>query len=887
MVEKKKLFLVDGSSYIYRAFFALPHLSTSDGIPTNAVYVFTAMLQRLVNDYKPSLIAIVLDAPGPTFRHEVYQSYKANRPKMPDSLAAQIPYIKEVIQAFNIPVVEKEGFEADDIIATLAKQAEADGAEVTIITGDKDLLQLVTGHITLFDTMKDTATDVDAVKKKIGVTPEQAIEVFGLTGDKIDNVPGVPGIGDKTAIELIQQFGSIEAIYQNLDAIPKKKVREALSNHREQAFLSRQLVTVDTSVPIDSKWNELQIGEPDLEALRQLYKRFEFTRFLKNLPREQAKNKNYQLISNLDEARTLLSRLREQGIFALDLETTSEDPMRAEIVGVSFACKEHEAFYIPVAHRNVEQQVEKELLLRELKSLLEDERIKKIGQNLKYEFIIFKRHGITLRGIYCDTMIASYLLNPSKHNHNLDDIAMDYLDYRTTSFKEVTGSGKTAVPFDQVAIETAKNYACEDSDITYILSGLLLPRLKEDGFQELFTEVELPLLKVLAYMEMAGVKINEGLLKKLSEEYAITLDAITKKIYELAGDEFNINSPQQMGKILFEKLKLPGAKKTKTGYSTDISVLTNLARVHPLPAEILSFRTLSKLKSTYIDSMPDLVNPQTGRIHTSYNQTVTATGRLSSSKPNLQNIPIRTVEGKRIRAAFITEPGWKMLSADYSQIELRILAHLSQDQTLLDAFVHDEDIHTRTAAEIWGVKPQEVTAQMRREAKVINFGIVYGMSAFGLSQQLEIEPRLAQAYIDDYFRKYKGVQRYSDEVIKDAQEKGYAITLLNRRRYLPEIKSGNVTARKFAERTAINTPIQGTAADLIKVAMIRIFDKMRQEKFAGRMILQVHDELIFEAPEPEIEPLSRLVKVEMEGVIQMSVPLKVDMSWGNNWSEVL
>jgi DNA polymerase-1 len=887
MNEKKKLFLVDGSSYIYRAFFALPQLSTSDGIPTNAVYGFTTMLNRLVNDYKPSLIAIVLDAPGPTFRHEVYQSYKANRPRMPDSLAAQIPSIKEVIQAFNIPVVEKAGFEADDIIATLAKQAEADGAEVTIITGDKDLIQMVTGYITLFDTMKDTLTDMDAVKKKIGVTPEQATEVFGLTGDKVDNVPGVPSIGEKTAIELIQQFGSIEAIYQNLDAIPKKKLREALSNHREQAFLSRQLVTVDTRVPIDSKWNELQIGEPDLEALRQLYKRFEFTRFLKNLPREQAKNKNYQLISNLEETRTLLDRLREQGMFALDLETTSEDPMRAEIVGVSFACKEHEAFYIPVAHRNVAQQVDKALLLQELKPLLEDKNIKKIGQNLKYEFIIFKRHGITLRGIYCDTMIASYLLNPSKHNHNLDDIAMDYLDYRTTSFKEVTGSGKSAVTFDAVPIEPAKDYACEDSDITYILSGLLLPKLKEDGFQELFTEVELPLLEVLAYMEMAGIKINGVLLKQLSEEYAVTLDAITKKIYELAGDEFNINSPQQMGKILFEKLKLPGAKKTKTGYSTDISVLTNLARVHPLPAEILSFRTLSKLKSTYIDSMPDLVNPQTGRIHTSYNQTVTATGRLSSSEPNLQNIPIRTEEGKRIRAAFITEPGWKMLSADYSQIELRILAHLSQDQTLIDAFVHDEDIHTRTAAEIWGVKPHEVTKQMRREAKVINFGIVYGMSAFGLSQQLEIEPRLAQAYIDDYFRKYKGVQRYIDEVIKDAQEKGYALTLLNRRRYLTEITSGNVPARKFAERTAINTPIQGTAADLIKVTMIRIFNKMRQQKLAGRMILQVHDELIFEAPEEEIESLSRLVKAEMENVLEMSVPLKVDMSWGNNWSEVL
>ncbi len=887
MVEKKKLFLVDGSSYIYRAFFALPQLSTSDGIPTNAVYGFTTMLNRLVNDYQPSLIAIVLDAPGPTFRHEVYQSYKANRPRMPDSLAAQIPSIKEVIQAFNIPVVEKEGFEADDIIATLAKQAEAAGAEVTIITGDKDLLQLVTGHITLVDTMKDTVTDVDAVNKKIGVTPEQAIEVFGLTGDKIDNVPGVPGIGEKTAIELIQQFGSIEAIYQNLDAIPRKKVREALDKHREQAFLSRQLVTVDSSVPVDSKWNELQIGEPDIEVLRQLYKRFEFTRLLKNLPREKAKNKNYQLISNLDAARMLLSRLREQGIFALDLETTSEDPMRAEIVGVSFSCKEHEAFYIPVAHRNVEQQVEKGLLLQELKPLLEDESIKKIGQNLKYEFIIFKRHGITLRGVYCDTMIASYLLNPSKHNHNLDDIAMDYLDYRTTSFKEVTGSGKNALTFDAVPIEPAKDYACEDSDITYILSGLLLPRLKEDGFQELFTEVELPLLEILGYMEMAGVKIDGGLLKQLSEEYALTLEAITKKIYALAGEEFNINSPQQMGKILFEKLKLPGAKKTKTGYSTDISVLTNLARVHPLPAEIVSFRTLSKLKSTYIDSMPELVNPQTGRIHTSYNQTVTATGRLSSSEPNLQNIPIRTEEGKRIRAAFITEPGWKMLSADYSQIELRILAHLSQDQTLIDAFVHDEDIHTRTAAEIWGVKPQEVTSQMRREAKVINFGIVYGMSAFGLSQQLEIEPRLAQAYIDDYFRKYKGVQRYIDEVIKEAQEKGYAITLFNRRRYLPEITSGNVTARKFAERTAINTPIQGTAADLIKVAMIRIFNKMREQQLTGRMILQVHDELIFEAPEPEIELLSRLVKAEMEGVIKMSVPLKVDMSWGNNWSEVL
>ena len=886
MTKNNKLILVDGSSYIYRAFFALPQLSTSDGVPTNAVYGFATMLNRLIQDFQPSLMAIVLDAPGPTFRHDVYHSYKANRPKMPDSLAAQIPLIREVITAFNVPAVERAGYEADDIIATLARQAEADGADVTIITGDKDLYQLVSPHITLFDTMKDALCDEEAVKKKIGVTPGQAIEVFGLMGDSVDNVPGVPGIGDKTAIALVQEFGSIENLYQNLASVTRKKVRETLYTHKEQAFLSRQLVTVDTSVPLEQRWTELVIGAPDTEALRSLYKRLEFTKLLKNLPRGQAAGKLYHLIIAMEEVRQLFARLREQGIFALDLETTSQDPMRAEIVGISFAFQEHEAFYIPVAHKNVERQVGREELLQELKPLLEDESLRKIGQNIKYEFIIFKRCGITLRGIYCDTMIASYLLNPSKHNHNLDDIAMDYLDHRTTTFKEVTGSGKNAVTFDQVEIGAARDYACEDSDITFIVAKMLLPKLREDGFDALYNEVELPLLEVLADMEMAGIRIDAALLKQLSEEYAVTLASITEKIYQLAGEEFNINSPQQMGKILFDKLKLPGAKKTKTGYSTDISVLTNLARVHPLPAEILSFRTLAKLKSTYIDSMPELVNPQTGRIHTSFNQTVTATGRLSSSEPNLQNIPIRTDEGKRIRAAFITEPGWKMLSADYSQIELRILAHLSGDTTLIDAFVHDQDIHTRTAAEIWGVQPEEVTAQMRREAKVINFGIVYGMSSYGLSQQLEIEPRLAQAYIDDYFRKYKGVQDYIDRVIKSAQEKGYVATLLNRRRYVPEITSSNMTARKFAERTAINAPIQGTAADLIKVAMIRIFNRMRTEQYTGRMILQVHDELIFEAPEQEIERLRDLVKHEMEGVLEMSVPLKVDISWGNNWSEV-
>ncbi len=885
MNENRKLFLIDVSSYFYRAYFALPYFSTSDGLPTNAIYGFTTMLQKLIREHHPACLAAILDCPEPTFRHEVYHEYKANRPKMPDNLSAQIPYIKKIIQAFNIPAIEKPGFEADDIIGTLARQAEKSGMEVVIISGDKDMLQLVSQGITILDTMKDSVFDVETVEKKFGVGPDKIIEIFGLIGDASDNVPGVPGIGPKTAEQLIKQFGSIDGIYKNLSEIRKKNVKQSLIEFKDQAYLSRELVTIDTRVPLDKSWQDLSAVPPDEENLRQLYRKLEFARLLKQLTPEKQVEKTYQLLTDNEQIRNLFSDLRSHGFFALDFETTSENPMLAEIVGISFSFQENKAYYIPIAHKDLEGQPDREFVLSELKPVIEDSRIKKTGHNIKYEYILFKRHGINLRGISFDTMIASYIINPSKYRHNLDAVSLDYLDFRTTTYKDVVGTGRNALTFDQVPVEAAKNYACEDSDVTFLLSQKLLTKINDGGFKELYYQVEIPLIEVLALMEMTGVKVDQKHLKELSEEFGRELEGIEKKIYELAGIEFNINSPKQLGEILFERLNLPVQKRTKTGYSTNVETLNELSKIHPLPAEILSYRSLAKLKSTYIDNMPDIINPATGRVHTSYNQTITATGRLSSSNPNLQNIPIRTEEGVRIREAFVTEPGWKMLSADYSQIELRVLAHLSEDETLVDAFLKDEDVHSRTASEIWGVKPREVTARMRREAKVINFGIIYGMSSFGLAKELDIGPGVAQAYIDDYFKKYRGVRSYLDRVLDFARAEGYVATLMNRRRYLPEIKAKNASVRKFAERTAINAPVQGSAADLIKMAMLRISEALEKNGLRARMIIQVHDELVFEVPEQETEDLIILVKQAMENVIKLKVPLKVDINWGANWRE--
>jgi len=887
MTHRAKLFLIDGSSYLFRAFYALPHLSNSKGIPTNAIYGFTQMLLKVLKEHHPSYLAIVFDSKAPTFRSEIYEAYKANRPPMPEALASQIPYIKKIIEGYRIPTLEKEGYEADDLIATVAKKASSE-MEVVIITGDKDILQLVNDRITVYDTMKEKRFGAEEVKERFGVEPEKVIEVMGLAGDPIDNIPGVPGIGEKTAIELIKKFGSIENLLNHLDEIPQKKLREKLEQFGDQARLSRKLAELPTDLPLSFQIEDFMISSPDLRTLRELFKELEFNKLLKELPAEESpqdRKRDYRLILKEEEFLSLLEDLRKASWIAIDLETTSPYPMWAHLVGISLSYHPHQAFYIPVGHQVAHPlpQLPLSRVLEGLKPILEDPSIQKVGQNIKYEWIVLKRYGVELQGIRCDTMIASYLLNPTKHHHNLSELAREYLDRELIEYQEVVGS--KGMTFDRVELEKAKDYGGQDADVTLQLSHHLLPKLKGEGLLRLFDEVEMPLAIVLAKMEMNGVKIDTEFLREFSKEIEIQLQQKIERIYGLAGEVFNINSSQQLGKILFEKLKLPVIKKTKTGFSTDVEVLEKLSLQHELPLEILGYRNLTKLKSTYVDALPKLVHPETGRVHTSYNQTVTATGRLSSSDPNLQNIPVRTEEGNRIRQAFIPDKGWWMVSADYSQIELRILAHLSQDETLIEAFKKDEDIHSRTASEIFRVPMEKVTPLMRRQAKVINFGIIYGMSAYGLSQQLGTEPKIAQTYIEEYFKRYTGVQAYIEKSLEEARAKGYVTTLLQRRRYLPEINSPTTSIRQASERIAINTPLQGTAADIIKVAMIRIQDRLEKLRLKTKMIMQVHDELVFEVPEEEMERASPMIRQEMESVMELSIPLRVSLSSGKNWAE--
>ena len=887
MADRPRLFLIDGSSYIYRAFYAIGHLSNSRGLPTNAIFGFTQMLLKVLKEHQPDYLAVVLDSKAPTFRSEVYKEYKANRPAMPEALVPQIPYIRRIIKEYRIATLEMEGFEADDLIGTVAKGLASE-VDVVIITGDKDILQLVSDQIQVYDTMKGKRVGVEEVIHRFGVRPEKVVEVMGLAGDAIDNIPGVPGIGEKTAIELIKNFGSIENLLTHLDEVRQKKLRENLEVYGEQAQLSRQLATIHTDVPITYGLNDFAPGSPNLSGLREIFKELEFNKLLKELPEEKKLDEShYRLITDQKECLALLEDLKKVKSFAIDLETTSPYPMWADLVGVSFAHTPHQAFYIPLGHRHPEAKNQLPLpwTLEQLRPILEDREVKKVGQNLKYDWIVLKRYGIHIQGIYCDTMIASYLLNPTKHNHNLSEIAREYLDRTVMDFKEVAGAGKKAVTLDQVDPEKVKDYSCEDADVALQLSHILLPKLEEEGFKDLFDQVEIPLLIVLAKMEMNGVKIDRDLLQEYSKEMESQLLQKVERIYGLAGEIFNINSSQQLGKILFDKLKLPVVKKTKTGYSTDGDVLTKLSVQHDLPLEILGYRNLSKLKSTYLDALPKLIHPKTGRIHTSYNQTVTATGRLSSSDPNLQNIPIRAEEGSRIRQAFIPEEGWAIVSADYSQIELRILAHLSHDETLVEAFQKDEDIHARTASEIFGVPMDQVTPSMRREAKVINFGIIYGMSAYGLSQQLGSDPKIAQAYIDEYFKKYPKVQTYIENSLEEARQKGYVTTLLHRRRYFPDIQSPTTAIRQASERMAINSPLQGTAADIIKVAMIHIQNRIEELGLLIKMVMQVHDELVFEVPEEELQKALPMIQNEMETVMELSVPLKVSIHSGKNWAE--
>ncbi len=890
MNEEKILYLIDGSAYIYRAYHAIRGLSNSKGFPTNAVFGFTRMLLKLIDDKSPEYLVMFFDAKGPTFRHEMYSDYKANRPPMPEDLSVQIPFIREVTRGFDVQLFDLPGYEADDLIGTVKQKAENSGYRVVMVTGDKDFMQLVSGQSTIWDPMKDKIIDSASIQKEYDLEPKKMIDVMGLSGDKADNIPGVPGIGMKTAVKLVNTFGSMESLYQQIDTITKKKQKENLITYKDQAFLSRKLVTIDTSVPLPFSLEDFRYSGPDRAKLSHLFKELEFRQLQKDFPvKSDLSNKKYIQILDRESFSDLIKQLEAAQLIAVDTETTSKNPMKAKLVGLSFATKPHEAFYIPCAHDylGAPEQLDLSFVLTALKPLLENPDLSKVGQNIKYDWMVLVRHGIHLDGVVFDTMLASYLMNPSVRAHSLDQIALDLLDHKTIEYEEVAGKGKNAVDFNEVPLEEAGPYAAEDADITLMAFNALMPKIEAAGLSELMENVEMPLVPVLMNMEMTGISVDKDKLRDLSGSFETRLSDLESHIYLMAGETFNIRSSQQLGTILFEKLQLPVQKKTKkkTGYSTDVDVLTTLAGHHELPALILQHRTLAKLKSTYTDALLDLVNPETGRIHTSYNQTVTATGRLSSSNPNLQNIPVKTDEGREIRRAFIPRDGWIMLAADYSQIELRILAHYSEDSILIDSFLNDEDIHTRTATEVFRTFPELVTPDLRRQAKVINFGIVYGMSPFGLSRELGISPKMAKAYIDSYFSRYRGVKEYMNQTIESAKSTGKTDTLLGRIRFLPDIKSSNKNLREAAERIAINTPIQGTAADLIKVAMIQLDCALKEKGYRTAMLLSVHDEIVFEVPPEELEAVRALAREIMEGVWDLKVPLKVNLESGSNWAE--
>ncbi len=872
----KKLVIVDGSSYFYRAYFAIRGLATKEGFPTNAIYGFVQMIRKVLKELKPDYFAIAFDSKGPTFREEKFKEYKAQRPEMPDDLMIQLPYIKEIVDAYNIPRLEMEGYEADDIIGTLVEKFRGK-VDIIIISGDKDLFQLVGKGVVVYDTMREIKYDEDGVVRKLGVPPEKVVDYLALVGDTSDNIPGIPGIGPKTAVKILSQFNSVEDLFKNLDKLPKK-LREKLEKHQDLVFLSKDLATIRRDLPLEVSLEDLKIKEPNYEKLRKIFKKLEFNSLLKELPPEVSiDHSGYLNVQDGEILKKVFEVIKRSKEISFDTETTDLQPMLADLVGLSIAWDKGKAAYFPVGHKGG-ANLDRKTLEEYLKEVFEDEAVKKIGHNIKFDYLVFLNQGWGIKGIYFDTLVASYLINPQKKSHTLDALSQEYLDHTPISYKEALKGARNLSLVDADKVST---YCCEDADIALRLKEKLSEEIKKEDMEYLFYEVEMPLVEVLTYMEFWGVKVDVEKLKELSQEFSKKLKEITEKIYELAGMSFNIASSKQLAHVLFEKLKLPPVKKTKTGYSTDSEVLESLLPVHPIISYILQFRTYSKLKSTYIDSLPQLINPKTGRIHTSYNQTVTATGRLSSSNPNLQNIPIRGEEGSRIREAFVPEDGYLFLSADYSQIELRILAHLSGDEKLIEAFKRGEDIHTRTALEVFG----DVNPELRRKAKTINFGIIYGMTPYGLSKQLGIEPKEAKRYIESYFAKYPKVKEFLDRTVKEAEERGFVRTMLGRKRYIPELRSKNRNVKQLGVRTALNTPIQGSAADLIKVAMVNLFRRMRRDYPRVKMIIQVHDELVFEVPEEEVEEFKKVCKEIMERAMELKVPLEVELGVGRNWKE--
>jgi len=894
-----RLFLIDASAFAYRAFFAIRGLTNSKGQPTNAVYGFARILLKLLREHHPSHVAVVFDAPGKTFRDEMYPEYKANREAMPEELSSQFPLLHELVKAFNIPIFLQKGVEADDIMGTLARRAEAEGVETILVTSDKDMLQLVGDKVKVFDPGKGDSGawyGVEEVRERFGCDPAHVIDALGLMGDTADNVPGVRGIGPKTAKTLMEKYGSLDGIYEHIGEL-KGKQREKLEADRDIALLSRELVTIKTDVDLPLTIDDCRRGEEDRGKLAEVFHALEFQSLLEEyLPdASQTETTDYRLVLTREQLEAAVAEMRGAGVFAVDTETTSTDPMRADLVGVSMSCSEGRAYYIPVGHTKeslaaVRERPKGRLLDREsaldlLRPLLEEAAIAKVGHNIKYDLIVLARAGIQLAGIGLDTMVASYLTDAGRMRHNLEEVSLHYLKRKMIPISDLIGKGSKAVTFDTVPVDRACEYACEDADITWRLTGVFQPLLSERGLQDLFDRVEGPLLLVLARMEQAGVGVDLGVFEELQKEVEGRLKTLEADIHETAGEPFQINSPKQLQEILFGKLGLKPIRKTKTGYSTDMEVLEVLAHEHPLPEKVLEYRVLEKLRGTYIEALPKLVNPDTGRIHTSFNQAVAATGRLSSSDPNLQNIPVRTEMGKRIREGFVPQDtSRKLISADYSQIELRILAHLSGDAHLQEAFSHDADIHQETAARVFGVMQELVTPEMRRQAKAVNFGVIYGISAFGLSRNLGISNADAGRFIDQYFEQYPGVRAWIDATLQQAAADGYVTTLLNRRRYVPELTSRNVSMRRAAERIATNTPVQGSAADIIKLAMIRLDAALAGT--GAHLILQVHDELVVEAPASEAEETAGVMKRIMEEAMELDVPIRVDVGIGNNWAEI-
>jgi len=888
------LYLVDGSSYLYRSFYAVKGLRNKEGLPTNAVFGFLNMILKILKAKSPSHMAVAFDTRTPTFRHERYPEYKAHRDKLPEELEIQIPYIKEALRLLGVPILEMEGFEADDILGTLARETADSGGEAVLVASDKDFFQLLSDGIRMWDTMKDTEIAPEHIRERFGVEPSRVLEVMGLMGDASDNIPGVPGVGEKTAVKLIQEYGSIERILERRHEITQAKLRENLEKYGDQALTAMELMVIRTDVPLGVSAHELELRPPDRAALREFYRTLDFKKLAEELGGEEEESardapKTYAPITRWEDLVELVKRLERAEVFALDTETTSPEPTRARLVGISFSLAPHEAYYVPLAHSILcaPEQIEERRALEALRPVLESSHPLKVGHNIKYDLIVLRRHGIALEGVAFDTMVGSYLLDPERHGHSLANVAWEFLGERTTTYKEVTGTGKSEVTFDLVPLDKACRYAAEDADVCFRLYRLLENELGVKSLQRLMERVEVPLISVLATMEMHGVKVDRRVLEDMSQEIALQLVEFEERIYKLAGRRFNLNSPRQLGAVLFEEMGLPPMKKTakKSGFSTDMEVLAVLARSEPIAMDLLNYRLLTKLKSTYVDTLPLLIHPETGRVHTSFNQTVTATGRLSSSNPNLQNIPARGEEGRRIRGAFAPENGFKLVSADYSQIELRILAHYSEDPALTEAFRRGEDIHSQTACGLFGVLPEQVSSDMRRQAKVVNFGIIYGMSAYGLSRQLGVSRQEAQEIIDRYFLRFAGVRSFIEGNLEEARKREYVTTILDRRRYLPQIRSRNKIQRSNAERIATNTPFQGSAADIIKVAMIRLHTLLKERSSRTRMILQVHDELVFEAPEQELEGVMDMIRGEMETAVPLKVPLVVDVRSGDNWAE--